>query len=148
LILWLFLGRWYDGAITGIGWSTEQFCMPETRMLPGVGEFVVQGITVDGELFQQQGWAGRLCNLPESAGSDGRPRHSSYVRPVVINGVISVVVRESLGTVDPEAFAAIKKFVAEHKLQVRAGRGSRDAEVTGAYPVFDPERRSPGNNKW
>ncbi len=117
-------------------------------MLPGVGEFVVQGITVEGELFQQPGWAGKLCNLPESSGADGRPRHSSYVRPVVINGVVSVVVRESLETVDPEAFAAIKQFVTENKLQVRAGRGSRDAEVTGAYPVYDPERRSPENNKW
>jgi hypothetical protein len=67
---------------------------------------------------------------------------------VLIGGVMSVVVRESLETVDPKAFEAIKQFVAEHKLQVRAGRGSRDAEVTGAYPVYDPERRSPGNNKW
>jgi hypothetical protein len=66
----------------------------------------------------------------------------------VINGVVSVVVRESLETVDPKAFAAIKQFVTEHRLQVRAGRGSRDSEVTGAYPVFDPERRSPENNKW
>jgi len=117
-------------------------------MLPGVGEFVIQGITVDGELFQLQGWAGMLCNLPGTSGTDGRPRHSSYVRPVVVNGVVSVVVRESLETVDPKAFADIKQFVAEHRLQVRAGRGSRDAEITGAYPVFDPERRSPKDNKW
>jgi hypothetical protein len=117
-------------------------------MLPGVGEFVVQGITVDGEVFQQSGWAGKLCNLPEISGTDGRPHCSSYVRPVVVNGVVSVVVRESLETVDPKAFAAIKQFVAENRLQVRAGRGSRDAEVTGAYPVYDPERRSPKNNNW
>jgi hypothetical protein len=117
-------------------------------MLPGVGEFVVQGITVEGEVFRQPGWAERLCNLPGTTGADGRPRYSSYVRPVVVDGLVSVVVRESLETVDPKAFEAIKQFVAEHRLQVRAGRGSRDAEVTGAYPVYDPERRSPDNNKW
>jgi hypothetical protein len=122
--------------------------MLETRMLPGVGEFVVQGITVDGEVFQQPGWPELLCNMHGTAGSDGRPRHSSYVRPLVVDGVVSVVVRESLETVDRKAFEAIKQFITEHRLQVRAGRGSRDAEVTGAYPVFDPERRSPGNNKW
>jgi hypothetical protein len=122
--------------------------MLETRMLPGVGEFVVHGITVDGEVFQQSGWVGKLCNLPGTPGTDGLPRCASYVRPVVVNGVVSVLVRESLETVDPKAFAAIKQFVAEHRLQVRAGRGSRDAEVTGAYPVYDPERRSPENNKW
>ena len=117
-------------------------------MLPGVGEFVVQGITVDGEVFQQSGWVGKLCNLSGTSGTDGRPRFSSYVRPVVVNGVVSVVVRESLVVVDPKAFSIIKQFVAENRLQVRAGRGSRDAEVTGAYPVFDPERRLPENNKW
>jgi hypothetical protein len=148
LIPQLFFGRWYDGDSTGFGRIIEQERKLETRMLPGVGEFVVQGVTVDGEVFQLSGWAGKLCNLSGTSGSDGRPRYSSYVRPVVINGVISVVVRESLETVDFEAFAAIKQFVAEHRLQVRAGRGSRDAEVTGAYPVFDPERRSPENNKW
>lgn len=117
-------------------------------MLPGVGEFVVQGVTVDGEVFHQPGWAELLCSLPGTTGTDGRPRYSSYVRPAVSNGVVSVVVRVSLETVDPKAFAAIKQFVTDHRLQVRAGRGSRDAEVTGAYPVFDPERRSPENNKW
>jgi hypothetical protein len=117
-------------------------------MLPGVGEFVVQGITVEGELFHEPGWAAKLCHLHGTTGSDGRPRHSSYVRPVVVDGVVSVVVRESLETVDPKAFATIRQFVAEHRLQVRAGRGSRDAEVTGAYSVYNPERRSPGNNNW
>jgi hypothetical protein len=117
-------------------------------MFPGVAEFVVHGITVDGEIFQPQEWAQQLCNKLGTTATDGRPRYSSYVRPVKVDGVACVVVCYSLETVDEKAFRMIKQFVAEHRLQVRAGRGSRDAEVTGKHPVFDPERRSSGNGNW
>jgi len=119
-----------------------------TGMLSGVAEFVIHGITVDGEVFQPQDWAQQLCNKLGTTATDGRPRYSSYVRPVMVDGMVCVVVRVSLETVDEKAFLMIKQFVAENRLQVRAGRGSRDAEVTGKHPVFDPERRSPKNNNW
>lgn len=117
-------------------------------MLPGVAEFVVQGITVDGEVFQQPGWAAQLCNSLGTTGPDGRLLYSSYVRPVMAEGVPSVVVRVSLQLVDEKAFEMIKQFVAENRLLVRAGRGSRDAEATGAHPVIGHERRSSKNNIW
>jgi hypothetical protein len=117
-------------------------------MLPGVAEFVVQGITVDGELFQQPEWAEHLCNMLGTTGPDGRLLYSSYVRPVMVEGVAAVVVRVSLQVVDEKAFEMIKQFVAEHRLQVRAGRGSRDAEATGTHPVIGHERRAPKNNGW
>ncbi len=117
-------------------------------MLPGVAEFVVQGVTVDGEVFQPPEWAEQLCNMLGTTGPDGRLLYSSYVRPVMIEGVASVVVRVSLGLVDEKAFELIKQFVTEHRLQVRAGRGFRDAEATGPHPVIGQERRSPKNNDW
>lgn len=117
-------------------------------MLPGVAEFVVQGITVEGEVFQHPDWAEQLCGMLGTTGPDGRLLYSSYVRPEMVDGVKSVVVRVALQVVDEKAFERIKQFVAEHRLQVRAGRGSRDAEQTGKYPVFDPERRDPRNNPW
>ena len=117
-------------------------------MLPGVAEFVVQGITLDGEVFRQPGWVEQLCNSLGTAGSDGRLLYSSYVRPVMAEGVPSVVVRVALQLVDEKAFEMIKQFVTENRLQVRAGRGSRDAEMTGTHQVYEPERRSPKNNGW
>lgn len=117
-------------------------------MLPGVAEFVVHGITVDGEVFQPPGWAEQLCNTLGAPGPDGRSPYSDYVRPVIINGVAAVVVRVSLQLFDEKAFLMIKQFVADHRLQVRAGRGSRDAESTGPHPVYVPERRSSNNNDW
>ena len=117
-------------------------------MLPGVAEFVVLGITVEGEVFEQPQWAEQLCNMLGTVGPDGRLIYSSHVRPVMVDGVKSVVVRVSLELVDKKAFEMIRQFVAEHRLQVRAGRGSRDAEATGTHPALVQERRSPKNNGW
>ncbi|MBI5889929.1 MAG: DUF3579 domain-containing protein [Nitrosomonadales bacterium] len=116
-------------------------------MLPGVAEFVVQGVTVEGELCQPPEWAQQLCNTLAATGTEGLP-YSSYVRPVMVDGVAAVVVRVSLQLADEQAFEKIRRFVAEHRLLVRAGRGSRDAESTGAHPVYVPERRSAENNNW
>jgi hypothetical protein len=117
-------------------------------MLPGVAEFVICGVTIEGDVFQQPEWAEQLCSMLGTTGPDGRLLYSSYVRPVMVDGVKSVVVRVSLELVDERAFGMIKQFVAEHRLQVRAGRGSRDAESTEAYPAIEQERRSPKNNGW
>ncbi len=117
-------------------------------MLPGVAEFVIHGVTVDGEPFLQPGWAQQLCSSLGTTGPDGRPLYSSYVRPVIADGAEAVVVRVSLQVVDERAFEMIKRFVAENQLQVRSGRGYRDAEITGKHPAFEPERRSPQNNNW
>ena len=117
-------------------------------MLPGVAEFVVQGITTDGELFQSPEWAEQLCNSLGRTSPDGRLLYSSYVRPVIVDGVASVVVRVSLQLADEKAFETIKQFVTENRLQVRAGRGSRDAEEVESLPAIGQERRSPKNNDW
>lgn len=117
-------------------------------VLSNVSEFVIQGITETGELFQQPDWATNLCNMLGTVGSDGRMIYSSYARLVMIGGVPSVVVRVSLQHVDAKAFEMVKQFVAENHLKVRSGRGSRDAEATGPHPVLGVERRDPTRNGW
>jgi len=119
-------------------------------MFSGVSEFVIQGITDKGELFQQGDWATSLCNMLGTAGSDGRMVYSSYARPIMADGVHCVVVRTSLQHADPKAFEMIKHFVAEHHLKVRSGRGGRDAEgsVTGPHPVLGVERRKSEPQGW
>ncbi len=117
-------------------------------MLKGVSEFVIQGITENGELFQQADWAVNLCNMLGTGGSDGRMIYSPYARPVMVDGVACVVIRVSLQVVDPKAFEMVKQYVAEHHLKVRSGRGSRDAEQTGAHPTLGVERRDPQRKGW
>lgn len=127
-------------------WNTS--AEGETVMLSGVSEFVIQGITESGELFQQADWSVNLCNMLGRVGSDGRMIYSAYARPVMIDGVHSVLIRIALQHVDPKAFEMVKAFVAEHHLKVRSGRGSRDAEKTGPHPVLGVERRDTKDSGW
>ena len=115
-------------------------------MLSEVAEFVVQGITVEGDVFQPPDWAERLCvTLP---GAGGGKACSGFVRPMMIGGVNCLVVRTALQKDNARAFELIKRFIAENRLVVRSGRGSRDAESTGPRPVIGKERRDPSRNNW
>jgi len=117
-------------------------------MLSDVAEFVVQGITIEGGIFEPSDWAERLrVSLPE-AGSSGSMDYSSYVRTDIIEGDVSLVVRIALKDVNPEAFGIIKRYISDNGLMVRAGRGSRDSERTGKYLAFGKDRRDPRRNNW
>ena len=115
-------------------------------MLSEVAEFVVQGITVEGDVFQPPDWAERLCDTLPGAG--GGKACSSLVRPMMIGGVNSLVVRTSLQKDNAQAFELIKRFIAEHRLAMRSGRGSRDAENTGPLPIIGMERRNSNRSNW
>ena len=117
-------------------------------MLSDVAEFVVQGINVEGDIFQPLDWAERLCDQLAGTGAGGGKVYPDYVRPIITGGVNSLVVRTSLQKDNAQAFELIKRFIAEHRLAVRSGRGSRDAENTGPLPVIGKERRNSSRNNW
>jgi hypothetical protein len=115
---------------------------------PDLAEFVVQGVSKDGEVFRPSNWADRLCDMLSTTGKDGRILYSSYLRPIMVQGIHSVVVRFSLEKNDPHAFELLKQFVVSNHLIVRAGRNRDDAGATGIYPTISMERRKPENNGW
>lgn len=115
---------------------------------PDLAEFVIQGVTKGGEVFRPSNWGERLSDMLSTTAKDGRIVYSSYVRPMVIQGLHAVVVRFSLEKVDPHAFELVRQFVVGNKLAVRAGRNRADAGATGIFPTISMERRSPQNNGW
>ena len=117
-------------------------------MLSDVAEFVVQGITVEGEIFEPADWAERLRDSLPKTGPNGAMDYSAYVRADIIEGDVSLVVRIALKNVHPEAFSIIKRYISDNGLMVRAGRGSRDSEGTGKYLAFGKDRRDPRRNNW
>ena len=117
-------------------------------MLSEAAEFVIQGKTMEGDIFQPADWAERLCNSLAKTGSDGRKMRSSFVHPIVTEGIKAVVVRVALQKADPDAFDMIKRYIAENHLMVRSGRGSRDAESSEPPPTVAKERRDPSRNIW
>jgi hypothetical protein len=98
-------------------------------------EFFIQGITSDGRQFRPSDWAERLCGVmacfrPE--GSGGRNAHlqySPYVRPVLLNGVRSVVVNEDLRQIEPLAYHFVVNFAKDNDLQILQACLLPDAEA-------------------
>ncbi len=130
-----------------------RYGLPEVKKLldnrsPELAEFVIQGITKGGEVFRPSNWGERLSDMLSTTDKNGRSVYSSYLRPMIIQGVPSVVVRFSLEVVDPEAFELVRQFVVANQLVVRAGRKRVDAGATGMFPTISMsmERRSPKNN--
>jgi hypothetical protein len=89
-------------------------------------EFFIQGITSDGRTFRPSDWAERLCGVmshfrPEgSGGRDAHLKYSPYVRPVLLNGVKSVVVNEELRRIEPLAYHFVLNFATDNDLQLVA----------------------------
>ncbi|TNC98460.1 MAG: hypothetical protein FD121_609 [Gallionellaceae bacterium] len=115
---------------------------------PELAEFVIQGVTKHGQTFRPSNWGERLSDMLATTGKDGRIVYSSYVRPIMIQGVPSVVVRFSLEKADPHAFELIREFVVTNHLTVRAGRNRTDAGATGLFPTLSMERRHHQKNGW
>lgn len=117
-------------------------------LAPDLVEFVIQGVSKNEKPFRPSNWWEHLSDMLSTTGQDGRIVYSSYVRPTVIQGVPSVVVRTSLKKADPHAFEMIKQFVTSNHLAIRAGRSRAEAGATGLFPTISMERRSAKNNGW
>ena len=93
---------------------------PET-----VHEFVILGMTHGGKLFRPSDWAERLCGAmscfqPEGVkgARHGQLQYSHYVRPMMHQGVWSVVVSECLRTIEPLAYHFVMDFAKDNDLQI------------------------------
>ncbi|MGN6388344.1 MAG: DUF3579 domain-containing protein [Burkholderiaceae bacterium] len=87
-------------------------------------EFIIQGVTKDGKPFRPSDWAERLCGVlacfrPSGPrGPNAHLQYSPYVRPIMINGVRSVVVNEALRELEPLAYHFVRNFAQDNDLQV------------------------------
>lgn len=92
------------------------------RMPVQTNEFVIVGLTVDGERFRPGDWAERLCGVMSQFGADQRMRYSPYVQPLTVGGVKCVVVDARLESIEPLAYQFLRTFARDNGLQVRSGR--------------------------
>jgi len=87
-------------------------------------EFIILGLTQDGQPFRPSDWAERLCGVMSSFRPDGpggrnaHLRYSPYVLPTIINGVRSVVVNDALCALDPLAYHFVRNFAHDNDLQI------------------------------
>lgn len=104
-------------------------------------EWVILGITLEGEVFTYPDWAERLCGMLSEHSRDHRLSYSDYLHPVIIDGLPAVVLEMALEQVDPTSFNFVRQFAADNRLKVRSGRSAQAASATGAHPKLGVERR-------
>ena len=96
--------------------------MADNTTPPAKNEFFILGLTSDGKQFRPSDWSERLsgamsCFRPES-GRQSHLHYSLFVRPILINGVRSVVVDHSLREIEPLAYHFVIDFAKDNDLQI------------------------------
>ncbi|HJV00320.1 MAG TPA: DUF3579 domain-containing protein [Burkholderiaceae bacterium] len=95
---------------------------PDKTKKTATREFFIQGVTSNGKQFRPSDWAERLCGVmscfrPEG-GRNAHLQYSPYVRPILLNGIRSVVVNEELREIEPLAYHFVMNFAKDNDLQV------------------------------
>lgn len=104
-------------------------------------EWVILGITVEGEVFEYPDWAERLCGMLLQQSDSGRLGYSDYLNPTRIDGLPAVVMDVRLEQADPESYRLVRKFTEENNLKIRSGRTAAQLAATAKHPVLGIERR-------
>lgn len=85
-------------------------------------EFVIQGVTQDGNTFRPSDWAERLAGCMSSFGGDGRLGYSPYCYPINSGGTRCVVVDIRIKEIEPMAYSFLVNFAKDNGLKTREGR--------------------------
>lgn len=110
-------------------------------MIRNLKEWVILGITLDGELFSYPGWTERLCGMLAQQSGSNRLSYSDYLRPTHIDGLPAVVLNVELEQVDAEAYKLVRQFALDNNLKVRSGRTPEQLSATGKHPALNIDRR-------
>jgi hypothetical protein len=100
-------------------------------MFEGAAEIVIQGVNAKGEKFRPSDWAERLCGMMSVFGEDRQLSYSPYLKPVMVESTICVVVDRDLETLDAAAFKFLMGFAGDNELVMRPGRKLRRPESDG-----------------
>lgn len=89
---------------------------------PIIKEFFILGVTSSGKQFRPSDWSERLCGamscFRKEGGRNAHLQYSPYVRPILLNGIRSVVVSEELRQIEPLAYHFVVDFAKDNDLQV------------------------------
>src|SRR5690349_18978036 len=111
--------------------------MPEPAAGEEVVEFVIQGVTLEGQPFRPSDWAERLCGVMSAFGGDHRMQYSPFVHPITASGVRCVVVDKRLESIEPMAYRFLLSFAKDNELRVRDGRIEERSKLAELQRVGD-----------
>ncbi|MBI3150187.1 MAG: DUF3579 domain-containing protein [Betaproteobacteria bacterium] len=81
-------------------------------------DFIIKGLTKAGKPFRPSDWAERLCGMMSVFGQQQKLKYSPYVRPILIEGVRSVVVGAQLAELEPRLYSFLIHFAQDNELQI------------------------------
>ena len=95
--------------------------MTDSVILPK-NEFFILGLTNQGKQFRPSDWSERLsgamsCFRPDNC-RQSHLHYSRYVRPILIDGIRSVVVDHALREIEPLAYHFVLDFAKDNDLQI------------------------------
>ena len=96
--------------------------MADSTTKSAKNEFFILGLTSQGKQFRPSDWSERLsgamsCFRPDS-GRQSHLHYSLFVRPILINGIRSVVVDHALREIEPLAYHFVINFAKDNDLQI------------------------------
>ena len=91
---------------------------PPANPVPASHRIVIQGVTLAGRAFRPSDWSERLCGIMSTFGHDRQMRYSSFVRPMLLDGVSCVVVEPALQDIEPRAYRFLLDFATDNELVV------------------------------
>lgn len=78
---------------------------------------IIEGMTNDGKKFRPSDWIDRMCSLC-GHWERGRYIYSTSVRPIYINGVMSLRIDDSLKQQDEQLYLFLVQFAESNNLKV------------------------------
>lgn len=110
-------------------------------MIRNLDEWVILGITLEGEVFAYPDWAERLCGMLVQQSGSNRISHSDYLYPTQIDGLPAVVLKAELEQLDIDSYSLVRQFVQDNNLKIRSGRTPEQLSATGKHPALNIDRR-------
>ena len=80
-------------------------------------EIIIEGITIEGEIFRPSDWVDRLCGML-AVFDNQKVYYSNYLRPMIIKNMNCVAIKKELEIKRPGVFNFIMQFAADNRLKV------------------------------
>jgi hypothetical protein len=80
--------------------------------------FVIVGVTSEGQQFRPSDWAERLCGVMSAFGTGRRVAYSPHVQPGTHEGYKCVFVDAGIYDIEPMAYAFLVNFARDNQLKV------------------------------
>jgi hypothetical protein len=80
--------------------------------------FIILGVTLEGQQFRPSDWAERLCGVMSAFGAGRRMAYSPHVQPGTHDGCKCVFVDAGIYETEPMAYTFLVNFAKDNQLKV------------------------------